>query len=623
MERNNLSSILSDGMVLQRGDKTKIFGTTVENSKIEVWFLGEKYETVSNGKGKWSILLNKLEAGGPYEMVIKGEEEITIKDILIGDVWLCSGQSNMELQIERVMELYEEEILNYSNNNIRQFCTTKNYVFSEPKDDLDEGSWKDLNQENSLEFTAVGYFFAKELYEKYKVPIGLISTAVGGTPIESWISEKKLESFGRFNEIISKCKDSEYVSTVQKDDDSRINNWYEELNLNDEGLINKWYLENFDESNWNEFVIPGMWKDTCLDKFNGAVWFKKEVFLSKELLDSNVKVYLGSIVDGDEVYINGVLVGKTEYRYPPRIYNVNKEIFKEGRNVITIRVISNTGIGGFIKDKSYKLLFENGEVDLSGGWKYKIGHKMNFNYDRVFFQFKPIGFYNSVVYPLRNYSISGVIWYQGESNTGYPNDYEELFETMVSEWREIWNDEELPFLYVQLANYLAPEDSPLLDNWAKLREAQRRSLKIKNTGMAVAIDIGEYNDLHPLNKKEVGRRLALLAEDKVYNENIISTAPIYIKMNKEENKLILNFENNESGLISIRGDLNNFEISDDKGKFYKANAIIKGESIVVWNSKINNPMNVRYAWNNSPRDVNLYNKEGLPVAPFTTEIKYY
>ncbi len=181
----------------------------------------------------------------------------------------------------------------------------------------------------------------------------------------------------------------------------------------------------------------------------------------------------------------------------------------------------------------------------------------------------------------------------------------------------------MPFLYVQLANYLAPEDSPLLDNWAKLREAQRRSLKIKNAGMAVAIDIGEYNDLHPLNKKEVGRRLALLAEDKVYNENIISTAPIYIKMNKEENKLILNFENNESGLISIRGDLNNFEISDDKGKFYKANAIIKGESIVVWNSKINNPMNVRYAWNNSPRDVNLYNKEGLPVAPFTTEIKYY
>lgn len=225
MEKNKLSSIFSDGMVLQRGDKTKIFGTTVENSKIEVWFLGEKYETVSNDKGKWSILLNKLEAGGPYEMVIKGAEEITIKDILIGDVWLCSGQSNMELPIERVMELYEDEILNYNNSNIRQFCASKNYVFNGPKDDLDEGSWKVLNQDNSLEFTAVGYFFAKEIYEKYKVPIGIIATAVGGTPIESWINEADLKKFNRFEEIIRKCKDSEYVSRVQEQDDNRINNW--------------------------------------------------------------------------------------------------------------------------------------------------------------------------------------------------------------------------------------------------------------------------------------------------------------------------------------------------------------------------------------------------------------
>lgn len=622
MGRDNLSSILSNGMVLQRGDKTKIFGTTVENSKIEVWFLGEKYETVSNDKGKWSILLNKIEAGGPYEMVIKGHEEITIKDILIGDVWLCSGQSNMELPIERVMELYEDEILNYTNSNIRQFCASKNYVFNGPKDDLDEGSWKVLNQKNSLEFTAVGYFFAKEIYEKCKVPIGIIDTAVGGTPIESWINENDLKKFERFEEIISKCKDSEYVARVQEQDDNRINNWYEELNLNDEGLINLWNLEDFDDSDWGEFVIPGMWRDTCLDKGNGAVWFRKEIFLEDELDISDAKLYLGSIIDSDEVYINGVEVGKTEYRYPPRIYKVDSEILKVGKNIITVRVISNTGIGGFIKDKQYKLSLENKEIDLSGGWKYKIGHRMDFNYDRTFFQFKPIGFYNSIIHPLRNYAIAGVLWYQGESNTGYPNDYEELFETLINRWRENWNNEDLPFLYVQLANYLAPEDSPLLDNWAKLREAQRRALRIKNTGMAVAVDIGEYNDLHPLNKKEVGRRLALLAGDKVYNEKNISATPMYKKMNIEGNKIVIHFSNSESGLINIRGDLNNFEISNEYGRFYKANAKIKENLIEVWSNKVNNPRNVRYAWENSPHDINLYNKEGLPIAPFTTEINY-
>lgn len=623
MKSNNLSSILSDGMILQRGDKTKIFGSAIKNTTVEVEFLGEIYKTVSNEEGTWSILLNKLEAGGPYEMIIRAEEEIIIKDILIGEVWLCGGQSNMEFTIKDVMELYEDEVLSYKNNNIRQFCTSKEYNFNGPMNKVYESSWKTLNEKNSLDFTAVGYFFAKELYNEYKVPIGLISTAVGGTPIESWISEEKLKKFERFDETISECKDKEYVSSVQQSDDYRINGWYQELNDNDEGLINKWYDEEIEDFTWDEFVIPGMWKDTVLDKFNGSVWFRKKVFLSKENIKAKSKLYLGSIIDADEVYINGNLIGKTEFRYPARIYNVNNEVFKEGINVISVRVISNTGIGGFIKDKSYKMVFEEEEINLEGGWKYKIGHKMPINYDRTFFQFKPIGFYNSIIYPLRNYNIAGVIWYQGESNTGYANDYEELFETMINEWRENWEFEEMPFLYAQLTNYSAPEDSALLDNWARLREAQRRVLKLSNTGMAVTIDIGEYNDLHPLNKKEVGRRLSLLAKGKVYNQKIISSAPMYSRMTKEDNKIILHFSNKKSKLISIRGDLNNFEISNENDKFYKGRAIIDGDKIVVWNNKIKNPKNVRYAWSNSPKDIiNLYNDEGLPLSPFTTEIQY-
>lgn len=618
-----LSSILSDGMVLQRGDKTKITGKAKKNTRICVTFLNEIYNTISDKDGNWSILLKSLKAGGPYDMIIKAEEKIVIKDILIGDVWLCSGQSNMELPIQRIKEFYEDEILNYSNDNIRQFFSSKNYNFNEPKEILEEGFWRKLSVENSDDFSAVGYFFAKELYEEYKVPIGLISTAVGGTPIEAWMSEKNLENYPRFNEIIAKCKDKEYVAKKQKEDDDRINNWYKELDLKDEGLLKGYNLESLEDNEWQDFIIPGMWRETDLDKFNGSVWFRKEVYLPKELANSKAKLYLGSIIDSDEAYVNGILVGKTEYRYPPRVYEIEEGVLKEGKNIICIRIISNTSIGGCIKDKPYKLLFENFEINLSGVWKYKIGYRMNsLNYDRVHFEYMPTGLYNEVIHPLKNYNISGVIWYQGESNTGYPDDYEQLFQDLVSEWRKNWSIGDFPFLYVQLANYSDPSEVGVFYNWARLREAQRRSLKISNTGMAVTVDIGEYNDLHPFNKKEVGRRLSLLAKKLYYNEDINFSSPIYKKMEVKENKILIYFSNVGNGLLNIKGDINNFEISGEDNKFYKASAKIKESYIEAWNMKVKEPKNIRYAWVNSPIDINLYNKDGLPVAPFTSEEKY-
>ncbi|WP_195263376.1 sialate O-acetylesterase [Clostridium sp. 1001275B_160808_H3] len=617
-----LSSILSDGMVLQRGDKTKVCGKAEKNIKIKIEFLNEIYETISDNEGNWSVLLGHLEAGGPYNMTIRGNEELIIKDILIGDVWLCSGQSNMELQIERILELYEDEILEYSNSNIRQFFASKNYNFEGPQEDLEYGSWKTLNQETALEFSAVGYFFAKELYERYKVPIGLIATAIGGTPIESWISEESLKNLNRFDEIISNCKNKQYVLSKQKDDDERINAWYKDLDLNDNGLIDKWYSKDMNDSLWEEFVIPGMWRDTSLDKVNGAVWFRKEFFLPKHLSNCDSKLYLGTIIDSDQVYINGVLVGRTEYRYPPRKYLINNEVLKEGKNVISIRAISNTGIGGFIKDKPYKLVFDHEEIDLSGGWKYKIGCEMNSISDRTHFEYMPIGLYNSIIHPLKNYAIAGAIWYQGESNTGYPDDYEELFEILVKEWRNNWNIGDFSFLYVQLANYSEPSDVGKHDDWARLREAQRRSLKIKNTGMAVSIDIGENNELHPFNKKEVARRLALLAINKLYGEDIVCNGPLYKEKKLNGNKINIYFNNDGSQLLNLKGDLKNFEICGEDKRYYKANADIKGDYIEVWSKAVYEPKDVRYAWENGPDNVNLYNKDGLPASPFTTENNY-
>ena len=621
MSNIKLSSILSDGMVIQRGDKTKVYGKADKNKRIIVEFLNETYETFSDNNGSWKVLLNNLQPGGPYDMKIKGDEELTIRDILIGDVWLCSGQSNMELPIERILELYEDEVLDYSNNNIRQFLASKNYSFEGPQEDLDYGIWKSVTPESVLDFSAVGYFFARELYKRYRIPIGLISTAVGGTPIEAWISEESLKDFKRFDEQILKCKDSEYVIKKQKEDDDRINNWYNKINVQDEG-INKWSDYDLDDSSWKEFVIPGMWRDTALNKVNGAVWFRKEFYLPKNFSDINVKLYLGSIIDADETYINGVLVGKTEYRYPPREYSFNSNILKEGRNIVVMRVISSTGIGGFIKDKPYKLVVGNEEIQLTGAWKYKIGCEMSSNYDRTHFEYMPTGFYNSIIYPLKDYAISGVIWYQGESNTGYPDDYEKLSDTLIREWRNNWNIGEFPFLYVQLANYAEPADSVVKDDWARLREAQRRVLKNKNTGMAVAIDIGENNELHPFNKKEVARRLALLAMKMFYGEDIVCCGPMYKKMIKCENKINLYFNDNGSELLGLKGDLKNFMICGEDNIFYKGNAEIKGDYIEVWSKKVENPKNVRYAWGNGSKEINFYNKDGLPASPFTTEKEF-
>ena len=617
----SLSSILSDGMVIQRGNKTKIYGKAQKNKKIKVKFLNEIYETYSDREGKWQVKLNYLQPGGPYDMVIISENEIRIKDILIGDVWLCSGQSNMELPIERVMDLYQEEVSEYSNSNIRQFLASKNYNFQGPQEDLEYGAWKSATGDAVLEFSAVGYFFAKELYKRYKVPIGLISTAVGGTPIESWISEEELKKFNRLDDLIASCKDENYVKTKQKEDDERINSWFETRDLMDEGF-NKWNSDNLDDNNWSEFVIPGMWRDTILDKVNGVVWFRKEFYLSKSLSDSEAKLYLGNIIDADEAYINGVLVGKTEYRYPPRKYLIRKELLKEGRNVIALRITSCTSIGGFICDKPYKLVFDNEEVELSGGWKYKIGCKMDSNFDRTHFEYMPTGLYNSVIYPLKDYAISGVIWYQGESNTGYPDDYEELFEILVKEWRSNWEIGDFPFLYVQLANYSDPSNVSVDINWARLREAQRRSLKNINTGMVVTIDIGENNELHPFNKKEVARRLALLAVNKFYGEDIVCNGPLYKEAKKNKNKIDIFFENSKSQLLNIRGDLKNFEICGDDNIYYQANAIIIDDYIEVWSSKVDNPKSVRYAFKDGANYINLYNKEGLPASPFTTEDKF-
>lgn len=613
-----LSPLISDGMVLQRDSEVMIWGKGVFEKEVRLSFLDEEYSTRVNKDGGWSIVLKNLKPGGPYDMVINHDnDEKIIKDILVGDVWVLAGQSNMQIPISRTLDLFEEEVKDANYPEIRQFTVPMVYDFNKPIDELNGGNWIPVTPDTVYDFSAVGYFFSKKIYDKYNIPIGLLFTAIGGTPAEAWISEGSLMRFDRFREILTMCKDDSYVQGTIKSEQEYNDNWYSELYQKDEGLKDiPWYSEEYRDNEWREIQLPGSLRGTELEPIRGAIWLRKEIDLPEHMHGKEGKLILGTVIDADDTYINGVLIGNTGYLYPPRRYNIPKGLLKAGKNTITVRMIMTQNIGGFVDDMPYFIRVGNEQIPISGTWKYKVGCIIKPQAPTTFFQYKPIGVYNGMIYPLRNYSIRGVLWYQGESNTGHPYDYKELFETVINDWRKLWNNTNLPFYYVQLPNHCPWRLEPEISGWAQVREAQRQLLKLPNTGMAVIIDAGMYNDLHPWDKKTVGERLSLWALNNVYGEQNVCSGPIYNNMVIEGNKIRIFFDYVGSGLL-IRGDrLNTFEISDRDGVFYPAEALIEDDSVVVYSKKVSNPVRVRYAWADNPEGANLYNKEGLPASPF-------
>jgi sialate O-acetylesterase len=617
-----LPRLISNSMVLQRDTEINIWGWAVPGEQVKITFVDKSYEAIADEDGKWIAILEPLKAGGPYDMVIKADKTIIVEDILIGDVWVCSGQSNMVIPMARVSDLYADEIAT-ANNNIRLFIVPDRYDFKAPQQDLQSGSWEIANQDNILRFTAVGYFFAKALFERYKVPIGLINASVGGSPVQAWMSEEALKKYPEDLEVAYQCKDDNYVNEIMEEDKIVTDNWYNSLNEQDKGLANKenqWFESEYDDSGWLKMQLPSSFQEFGLDNFSGVVWFRKEINVPAEMAGKSARLTLGRIVDSDKVYVNGIFVGETTYQYPPRRYTIPEKVLKEGKNIIAVRVVSNTGTGAFIKDKPYYLRSIDATINLKGEWKYKIGAAAEGPLrETTFFQYKPMGLYNGMISPLINYTIKGVIWYQGESNTEKPSNYHKPFSELIADWRGKWNQGEFPFLFVQLANYMEAKEYPAESNWAELREEQRKTLAVSNTGMAVAIDLGEWNDLHPLNKKGVGNRLALLAQKIAYGDNKVAcSGPTYESIKIEGNNIIITFNNTGSGLIAKDvGDLKHFAIAGEDQKFIWANARIEGNNVVVWNEQIINPVAVRYAWADNPEEANLYNREGLPASPFT------
>jgi len=619
-----LPRLVRDSMVLQRDTKINIWGWASNNEKITISFNKKNYSTKATADGKWRIILPAMKAGGPYKMIISGKNKITLTDILIGDVWFCSGQSNMVHQMNIHDVTYANEIAAADYPEIRQFWIPTLTNLEGPKDDLPNGNWKSAVGDDVRPFSAVAYFFAKKLYEKYQIPIGIINASVGGSPIEAWTSEEGLKEFPALQTTIQKNKDTAYINGLNRR--AFASNTNRTQQIIDKGLTEtpKWFETTYSPKGWRTINIPGYWEDQGIKDLNGVVWYRREIDIPATMTGKPAKVFLGRIVDADILYINGKQAGNTTYMYPQRRYNVPADLLKAGKNIFVVKVTNNFSKGGFVPDKPYCIFAGTDTIDLKGTWQYKVGEVFVPRTGPVVAginaQNQPAALYNAMVAPLINYTIRGICWYQGESNTGRAAEYTKLQPVQIADWRNKWQQGNIPFLFVQLPNFMDANYIPSESQWAELREAQLKSLSVPNTAMAVAIDLGEWNDIHPDNKKDVGERLALAAQKMVYGENIVYSGPVYQSSKTEENKIIVTFTHTGTGLISNDGEkLNEFAIAGADKKFVWAKATIEGDKVIVWNENIKDPVYVRYAWADNPVNPNLYNKEGLPASPFRTD----
>lgn len=625
-----LPLVVSNGMVLQRDTKLIIWGWASPGEKVQVSFNGKTVRSITSPDGNWEITLPPMKAGGPYSMEVKGNNTIVVNDILLGDVWFCSGQSNMVLNMERVKEKYPGDIASANFPEIRNFFIPTASDIATVHKELPDAKWISASPENVLGFGAVTFFFARSIYLKYKVPIGIINSSVGGTPIEAWTSEEGLKGFPQLISRIEKLKDTSYLNPILRTTgkkagtDAGAASDQKSKDKGTSGPIN-WYDLTYVPDGWHKFWLPGYWDDQGVRGLNGVVWFRKELNIPESMTGKPAKLFLGRIVDADNVYVNGVLSGSITYQYPPRRYNMPAGLLKTGKNIIVVRVTNYTGKGGFVPDKPYYLIAGSDSIDLRGEWTYKVGQVYipptpgsGTGATAISMQNEPTGLYNTMVAPLIKYRLKGILWYQGEANTNKPSEYQHLLPALINDWRNKWQLGPVPFIFVQLPNFMEVQYLPSESKWAELRNGQLKSLSVANTAMAVTIDIGEWNDIHPLEKKVVGERSALAARKLAYgDDNIVYSGPVYRSSLIEADSIKIEFDNTGSGLkIKGDGDLNYFAIAGADRKFVWANAKIRKNKVIVWSDEIKAPIFVRYAWADNPQGANLYNVEGLPASPF-------
>ncbi|MET4082736.1 sialate O-acetylesterase [Pedobacter sp. UYP30] len=633
-----INHLFSNNMVLQQNDHVAIWGTTKPDHEVVVsasW--GKQVTTKAKANGNWMLKIQTPKAGGPYTISVKSNnEQISIKDVLIGEVWLASGQSNMDIPLSGWLPKdsivgSKEEIAKANYPNIR-FYKVPFGIAATPQDSVG-GDWVALTPKNAGNVSATAFFYAKKLQKELGVPIGIIQSSIGGTPVEAWTSGESLKKQGDFNKEIDRLVRTQSAS----------NSWLAEwpkLALPENG--DQWKRITFDDvkasepklddSKWTDIKLPGRFDRLESGEFDGAAWVRRTFTITD--LSKDYKFHLDGVDDMDETFINGKVIGSmvgSGVANAPRDYDIPNNMLVLGKNSIAIRLIDNGGPGSV----SGKMMMTNGNetIDLSGEWKFKLvseiidGHFLVYglnadlggraNLSKINSN-SPSSLFNAMVNPLIPYSVKGIIWYQGESNVGRGKQYETLFPLMIADWREKWAAQ-LPFYFVQLApyNYTDPLQH---EKGNEIKNAQRIALSVPNTGMVVTLDIGRLESAHPTHKREVGDRLVRFALKNQYGRNLVASGPLYKSVKPVGNQMFISFEKGSigSGLMAKDNKLTDFEIAGADKVFHPAKAKIKGNQVEVSSPEIKKPVYVRYAWKDTAF-ASLFNKEGLPASMFTSE----
>lgn len=617
-----VSPFFGDNMVLQRGKPNPIWGWAEPGQQISVTISDNTVKTSTGKNGRWSAQIQPPAPGGPYTVVIDGPQHVELHEVLVGDVWLCGGQSNMEMPLGQTRN-GSDEVKAADHPKIRFFIVKQNVAY-EPAA-VPQGSWKICSPQTVADdsggFSAIAYFFGRRLQQDIDVPIGLVQDCVGGTPAESWTSAGQLRSLKDFDTTLNEVERLRAKGSPQYG--NFIMHWYDEYDPGQKS--NAWFQANVDETDWKSVTLPGGFRELGVPETPALVYFRKEVVLPDPIPAGTARVLLGVVERMETTYVNGRQVGASAWVENPRSYRIPGGVLKPGTNVITVRVFKTKPDGGFMsKPENLKLVLgDKSEIQLAGAWKGKL------SVDGRPPQPLPNGFenwpvmpsvlYNGMIAPIAPLAITGAIWYQGEANSDRPAQYRKLLPAMIADWRRSFSQGDFPFYITSLAAYMQHKETPGDDSWAELRGSQDFVANtVTNSGLALAIDIGDANNIHPKDKKEVGERLALIALARHYGRNIPYSGPRFASLEKLPSALKLNFAHTDGGLVVKGEKLQEFAICGEDRKWHWAYAKIVGDSIVLSSSEVPIPIAARYAWQSNPK-ATLFNGAGLPAVPFSTD----
>ncbi len=637
-----LPRIFSSNMVLQQGIEIPVWGWADKGERITVTLdkivtrtdkkTGDgtrltlrmhRLRTTADNVGNWKVQMPSMEYGGPFVLTIKGKNTIRMDNVMIGEVWICSGQSNMEWKLINVKN-GNAEVMAANYPNIRLF-TVPRRVAQFPEEDLAGGQWEECSSSTVPSFSAVGYFFGRELHEELKVPIGLINSSWGGTVAESWTSPVTIQNDPDFKTRMNELQQLDLENQREKKMQAIKTMLGGEIPDEDLGIQDGkavWSAPDLDDKDWKIIIAPGLWEEQGYIDIDGVAWYRKELYLTEDQTQTNLTLHLGKVDDADITFLNGIEIGQTEQYDKERVYTIDKKYLQPGKNMIVVRVNDTGGGGGIWGDPQNQYVAIGQEkVDISGDWKFKIAKASIASVD-IGPNSYPTLLYNGMISPLVPFGVKGAIWYQGESNASRAKQYKRIFPNLIEDWRQHWKQDEFSFLYVMLANFREAPEQPVESEWAELREAQISALKLPLTGLASAIDIGEAGDIHPRNKQDVGKRLALNAFKLSYGKDVVNSGPVFESVEFRNGKAIVKFREVGSGLMvkDKYGYVKAFTMAGADQKFHWAKAkLLDEQTVEVGAELVSDPVAVRFGCADNPDDLNLFNKEGLPALPFRTD----